>query len=85
VRGLFAGESMFSRERDASKVALLHLVERLRAGGFVLLDTQFVTTHLERFGAIEIPRAAYKRRLRHALTIYADWNADERAQNKAPQ
>lgn len=71
LRGLFAGESMFSRHTDASKVALVHLVERLRAGGFVLLDTQFVTPHLQRFGAIEIPRAAYHVRLAEALTIPA--------------
>ncbi|WP_431859278.1 leucyl/phenylalanyl-tRNA--protein transferase [Azospirillum sp.] len=63
----FFGESMFSRETDASKVALVHLVARLRAGGFTLLDTQFVTEHLSRFGALEIPRAEYRRRLARAL------------------
>jgi leucyl/phenylalanyl-tRNA--protein transferase len=63
----FFGESMFSRETDASKVALVHLVDMLRAGGFRLLDTQFVTRHLMRFGAIEIPRADYRRRLAEAL------------------
>lgn len=63
----FFGESMFSRETDASKVALVHLVARLRAGGFTLLDTQFVTEHLSRFGAVEIPRADYRRRLAQAL------------------
>ena len=63
----FFGESMFSRETDASKVALVHLVARLKAGGFTLLDTQFVTGHLARFGAVEIPRAEYRRRLAHAL------------------
>lgn len=57
--GAFFGESMFSRERDASKVALVHLVEGLRRGGFVLLDTQFLTPHLAGFGAVEIPRAHY--------------------------
>jgi leucyl/phenylalanyl-tRNA--protein transferase len=67
--GLFAGESMFSRVSDASKLALVHLVERLRARGFVLLDTQFLTPHLAAFGAREIPRAEYKRRLRHALSL----------------
>ena len=67
VRGLFAGESMFSRERDASKVALVHLVERLRRGGFQLLDLQFMTDHLRRFGAVEISRRKYRRRLREAL------------------
>ena len=63
----FFGESMFSAERDASKVALVHLVARLRAGGFALLDTQFVTPHLTRFGAVEMPRARYLARLAHAL------------------
>ena len=61
--GAFFGESMFSRETDASKIALVHLVGRLLAGGFLLLDTQFVTEHLSRFGAIEIPRDEYHRRL----------------------
>ncbi len=69
----FFGESMFLRERDASKVALVHLVEGLRAGGFVLLDTQFITGHLARFGAIEIPRAQYLRRLHDALNREAVW------------
>jgi leucyl/phenylalanyl-tRNA--protein transferase len=71
VGGLFAGESMFSRATDASKVALVHLIERLRAGGFVLLDTQFMTPHLARFGAQAIRRAEYKQRLQHALTVEA--------------
>jgi leucyl/phenylalanyl-tRNA--protein transferase len=70
IRGLFAGESMFSRETDASKVALIHLIERLRRGGFVLLDSQYVVgTHMLQFGTIEIPRAEYKRRLREALAV----------------
>jgi leucyl/phenylalanyl-tRNA---protein transferase len=63
----FFGESMFMRERDASKVALVHLVARLISGGFTLLDAQFQTEHLARFGAIAIPRAAYMRRLSEAL------------------
>jgi leucyl/phenylalanyl-tRNA--protein transferase len=63
----FFGESMFSRVRDASKVALVELVGRLRAAGYALLDAQFVTEHLSRFGAVEIPRAAYRRRLSAAL------------------
>jgi len=63
----FFGESMFSRVPDASKVALVHLVARLKLGGFKLCDTQFVTRHLAQFGAIEIPRAAYRRRLAAAL------------------
>jgi len=71
VRGLFAGESMFSQERDASKVALVHLVERLRRGGFVLLDTQFNTPHLSQFGLIEISRQEYRARLAEALQVEA--------------
>ncbi len=63
----FFGESMFSYETDASKVALIHLVARLRHGGFCLLDTQFVTEHLRQFGAQEINRAAFHRRLEQAL------------------
>ena len=59
----FFGESMFSKARDASKVALVHLVARLRLSGFTLLDTQFVTSHLAQFGAIEIPRDQYRARL----------------------
>jgi leucyl/phenylalanyl-tRNA---protein transferase len=73
--GAFFGESMFSRARDASKVALVHLVARLRLGGFVLLDTQFLTPHLSQFGAHEISRADYKRRLNAATGIAAAWPA----------
>jgi leucyl/phenylalanyl-tRNA---protein transferase len=69
----FFGESMFSRRRDASKVALVHLVEGLRRGGFVLLDTQFITAHLAQFGAIEIPRAHYLVKLADALNREALW------------
>jgi leucyl/phenylalanyl-tRNA--protein transferase len=69
--GAFFGESMFHRARDASKVALVALVERLRSRGFTLLDTQWTTPHLEQFGAIEIPRREYLRRLRHALEVVA--------------
>ncbi|HMP63501.1 MAG TPA: leucyl/phenylalanyl-tRNA--protein transferase [Phenylobacterium sp.] len=69
--GAFFGESMFSRETDASKVALVHLAARLILGGYVLLDTQFITDHLSRFGAIEIPRKAYLKRLDAALAIEA--------------
>lgn len=69
----FFGESMFSRVRDASKIALAHLVARLRAGGFQLLDTQFVTAHLSHFGAIEIPRQQYRRLLRRAINSSADF------------
>ncbi len=64
----FFGESMFHRTRDASKVALVHLVARLLAGGFVLLDTQFVTEHLRSFGAMEVPRRRYRAMLDKALT-----------------
>lgn len=63
----FFGESMFSRRTDASKVALAHLVARLRAGGYSLLDTQFVTSHLARFGVIEIPRRNYLKMLGNAM------------------
>ncbi len=69
----FYGESMFSIERDASKVALVQLVARLRLGGFRLLDTQFVTSHLAQFGATELPRAVYKQRLAEALAAEAVW------------
>jgi leucyl/phenylalanyl-tRNA--protein transferase len=67
VGGFFAGESMFARERDASKVALAALVDRLRERGFTLFDTQFVTEHTRRLGAVEVPRAEYLARLREAL------------------
>ena len=70
----FFGESMFHRERDASKVALVHLVARLRAGGFRLLDAQFVTGHLSSLGAIEIERRPYQRILAGAVKAGADWN-----------
>ncbi len=69
--GAFFGESMFSRVTDASKVALAHLVARLKRGGFRLLDTQFVTDHLKRFGAIENSRAQYRHLLREALETQA--------------
>jgi leucyl/phenylalanyl-tRNA--protein transferase len=71
--GAFFGESMFSCARDASKVALVHLVACLRRGGFTLLDVQFVTPHLERFGAVEIPQAEYRRCLADALAGPAEW------------
>ena len=67
--GAFFGESMFSHERDASKIALVHLVARLRRGGWRLLDTQFLTGHLSQFGAIEIPRIAYLKRLQTARPL----------------
>ncbi len=73
----FFGESMFSRATDASKVALVHLVARLRHGGFRLLDTQFVTEHLKRFGAIEIPARDYLLQLEDALKFEARFEADD--------
>jgi leucyl/phenylalanyl-tRNA--protein transferase len=72
----FFGESMFSRVTDASKVALVHLVDLLRRGGFTLLDTQFLTGHLARFGAIEVPRAHYRLLLQDALMRNARWPDD---------
>lgn len=69
----FFGESMFHIERDASKVALVHLVARLRAGGFTLLDTQFVTPHLASLGAVEVPRKAYHKLLSEALAGSGDY------------
>ena len=69
--GAFFGESMFSHESDASKVALVHLVLRLRKGGFTLLDTQFVTQHLSQFGVVEIHRSGYRQLLADALDIRA--------------
>ena len=76
VGAAFFGESMFSIETDASKVALVTLVERLAAGGYRLLDTQFVTDHLRRFGAIEVSRDSYRRTLRHALSSSATFYSD---------
>ncbi len=69
LRGLFAGESMFHTERDASKVCLYHLVERMNERGYALLDTQFTTDHLAKFGTIEIPREEYEQRLDQALEL----------------
>ena len=74
----FFGESMFHRVRDASKVALVHLVARLRAGGFVLLDTKFTTEHLKTFGAIEVPRLQYHKLLEAALSGEGDFGALDR-------
>ena len=67
----FFGESMFSRMTDASKVCLVYLVAHLKAKGFVLLDTQFTTEHLKRFGAVDVPRRKYEKLLTAALTIKA--------------
>ena len=73
IGGAFFGESMFSIARDASKVALVHLVARLKLGGFTLLDTQFLTGHLAQFGTHELPRAAYKALLAQAVDVDARW------------
>ncbi len=75
IGGAFFGESMFSRMTDASKVALVHLVARLRTGGFTLLDCQFQTEHLARFGTVEITRLAYRRALAAAVQAKADFGA----------
>jgi leucyl/phenylalanyl-tRNA--protein transferase len=71
----FFGESMFHRARDASKIALVHLVARLKAGGYRLLDTQFVTEHLRSFGAVEVPKRRYHRLLDEAVAGEADFAA----------
>jgi leucyl/phenylalanyl-tRNA--protein transferase len=73
LKGAFFGESMFHRVTDASKVALAALVERLRERGFALLDVQWVTEHLEQFGAIEIRRREYLKRLERALAVEAEF------------
>lgn len=73
IGGAFFGESMFSRVTDASKVALVHLVERLNAGGFFLLDTQMTTPHLDRLGVVLIPRVDYEQRLAIALEQEPNW------------
>ena len=71
--GAFFGESMFHTARDASKVALVHLVARLNAGGFTILDAQFITPHLASLGAIEIDRSEYQKRLAHAINTEGDF------------
>ncbi|MCI4665208.1 MAG: leucyl/phenylalanyl-tRNA--protein transferase [Neomegalonema sp.] len=73
--GAFFGESMFSRAPDASKIALVYLVARLRTGRFTLLDSQFVTSHLRKFGAVEVSRKEYHRQLEAALPIEAEFLA----------
>jgi len=83
--GAFFGESMFSRATDASKAALAHLVARLRAGGFRLLDTQFLTAHLARFGGHEVKRSHYMAALDVALRHRADWTALDRQLGIDPQ
>ena len=71
--GVFFGESMFSRERDSSKVALVHLLARMRAGNFMFVDTQFTSKHLSRFGAIAISRSDYQSLLKQALGIKSNF------------
>lgn len=73
IGGAFFGESMFSRAKNASKIALAYLVHRLRAGGFALFDTQYLTPHLASLGAEEIPRAEYEARLARALPLQAQF------------
>jgi leucyl/phenylalanyl-tRNA--protein transferase len=75
IGAAFFGESMFHRRTDASKMAMAHLVERLNAGGFELLDTQFITPHLASLGGIEISRADYEDRLALALSSEGNWGA----------
>jgi leucyl/phenylalanyl-tRNA--protein transferase len=82
IGGAFFGESMFSRARDASKIALVHLVARLWAGGFTLLDTQFVNDHLEQFGVYEIPNEDYQKRLAPALGENADFLMTGKSEKK---
>jgi len=73
IGGAFFGESMVSRARDVSKIALVHLVARLKAGGFTLLDCQFQTEHLRQFGVIEMPKAKYLERLAAAIDLKTDF------------
>ena len=75
IGGAFFGESMFSQRTDASKIALVHLVERLKEKGFVLLDTQWLNPHLEQFGCIEIPREQYMHELEIALQVEAKFSS----------
>ncbi len=73
IGGVFYGESMFSRETNASKYALVHLIERLIHGGYQILDTQFINEHLRQFGAIEMKRDCFKKKLREALKVSASF------------
>ena len=79
IGAAFFGESMFHRRTDCSKIAMAHLLKRLKSGNYRLLDTQFVTDHLRTFGGIEIPREDYELRLADALAHEADWFAIDRA------
>ena len=76
LKGVFFGESMFSRATDASKVALIHLAAKLSVGGFAFIDTQFITKHLSRFGAIEVPRNEYRGLLAAALKFDPEFDVD---------
>ena len=78
IGAAFFGESMFHRRTDCSKIAMAHLLKRLKAGNYRLLDTQFITDHLRTFGGIEIPREDYELRLADALAHEADWGAIDR-------
>jgi len=83
LAGAFFGESMFSKATDASKVALVHLAARLKKGGFALLDAQFLTRHLAKLGAVEIPRTEYLARLAKALDTEAYWPASSGSSGSA--
>ena len=76
LKGVFFGESMFSRATDASKVALIHLAAKLSVGGYAFIDTQFITKHLSRFGAIEVPRNEYRGLLAAALKFDSEFDVD---------
>lgn len=82
IGGAFFGESMFSRMRDASKIALLHMVARLWKGGFTLLDTQFVNEHIKQFGAYELPHDEYKKYLEDAVKAEGDFLLSGLSQEK---
>lgn len=73
LQGAFFGESMFFRKSNASKVALTHLLDMLQRGGYVLHDIQFMTAHMKRFGAFELPRSEFMQRLEKALQVSATW------------
>ena len=77
IRGAFFGESMFSRMRDSSKIALAYLVQRMKERGFTLLDTQYLTPHLKKFGAREIPRSEYMKRLEDSRQINCSFTEEE--------
>jgi len=85
IGGAFFGESMFHVETDASKVALVALIERMRTRGYRLLDVQFTTQHLERFGAREISRASYMARLQRALTVDVRFVDEPNTSNRSPR